>query len=132
MPETIDELLAEIRNLSDRIEALEPESPERRKLEASRDGLRTIARDVADATRHPAAIATQIEALEARLREIESLLIKQGFTERRVGKTIQDPGAYSHNINKAIAADHAEEVRSINEQLARLRAIAPERASDGG
>lgn len=130
MPETIDELLAEIRDLARRIEQLDASDPARQKLEAQRTDLRETARHIADATRHPAAIATHIEALEARLREIEQLLIKQGFTERRVGKAIQDPGAYSHNINKAIAEDHAAEVRSINEQLTRLRSVVVSADSD--
>jgi hypothetical protein len=133
VPETIDELLAEIRALSAEIDSLDPDDPKHRKLDARREELRAAARHAADATRHPKAVATQIEALEARLVEIESLLIKQGFTERRVGKAIQDPSAYSHNINKAIAADHADEVRSINEQLARLRAVAePNDGESGG
>ena len=130
MPETIDELLADIQKLARRIERLDPGDPARQKLEAQRADLRETARHIADATRHPMAIATQIEALEARLREIDQLMIKQGFTERRVGKAIQDPGAYSHNINKAIAEDHAVEVRSINEQLARLRSVAGPTGSD--
>lgn len=123
MPETIDELLSEIRALSAEIETLDDDSPRRRKLEKRRLELRSTAQNIADTSRHPDAIARQVEALEARLDEIGALLIKKGYSERSVGKTIQDPGAYSHNINKAIAEDHADEVRSIDAQLARLRAV---------
>ena len=126
VPETIDELLADIKAVSARIDALDADDPKRERLEAQRSALRETAQHIADATRHPDAIVRHIEALETRLREIERLIIKQGYMEKTVGPRIQDPGAYSHNINKAIAEDHADEVRAINDQLTRLRAVAPQ------
>ena len=121
MPESIDELLATIRSLTERIDQLDADDRKRTQLELKREKLRETARDAADASRHPEDVTRQIEALEHRLAEINQLLIKQGYTERRVGRTIQDPSAYSANINRAIEADHVEEVRSIKAQLVRLR-----------
>ena len=123
MLDPIDELLAEILSISSRLTGLEPDSAEAIQLEGRREELRDLAKRTADAGRHPDSIATQIESLEQRLARIKGMLITQGYSERRQGKVIQDPGAYSHNINKAIEADHATEVEAINDQLARLRAI---------
>ena len=123
MPDPIDELLTEILSISTQLRSLEPDSAEAIRLDERKEELRDLAKQTADAGRHPESVATQIESLEQRLAQINGMLITQGFAERRQGKVIQDPGAYSHNINKAIEADHAAEVDSINKQLARLKAI---------
>lgn len=123
MSDPIDELLAEIVSISAEISRLGPESADAARLTERKQELRSQAQEIADAGRHPDSVSNQIASLEQRLAEINGLLITEGFSERRQGKTIQDPGAYSHNINKAIEADHSAEVESINAQLVRLRAI---------
>ncbi len=131
MPDSIDELLSEIRSLSSQLRGLDSESAEALRLEARKQELRELAQRTADAGRHPESVATQIESLEQRLAQIDGMLITKGFSERRQGKVIQDPGAYSHNINKAIEADHASEVESIKTQLARLKSIGATDQPDG-
>jgi hypothetical protein len=68
-------------------------------------------------------VTRQIEALETRRSEIESFFIKKGYSERSTTKKIQDPGAYSHNINALLRTEYASELRTIENQLERLRNI---------
>jgi hypothetical protein len=79
---------------------------------------------MADARRHPDSVAREIEELERRLAAIEALPITRGYSEKYLKTTVQDPGAYAHDINRRIAQDHADEVEEITARLARLRIIA--------
>ncbi|KAA3641881.1 MAG: hypothetical protein DWP92_00390 [Armatimonadetes bacterium] len=131
MPDPIDELLAEIRALSHRISSLGPDDHRTASLVEQREALRIQAQHHMESNRHPVAIATQIAALEHRLSEIESLKIGESWAERRSGPYIQDPSAYSHNINKAIDDEYAAEIASITSQLTRLRQVANEADTAG-
>jgi hypothetical protein len=121
----IDELLTTISALSDRIDALGGDDPDRLDLEQRRDELRLRARALADAGRHPASIAAEIEMLENRLLEIDQLFITKGYSEKHLHHTIQDPGAYSHTINRLLEAEHQNEITEIRERLDHLRSIEP-------
>ena len=68
-------------------------------------------------------IDTEIAMLEARLDEINEMLIAKGYNEKHLGRTIQDPGAYSRTINYMIATEHAEEVTAIDARLSELRSV---------
>jgi DNA repair ATPase RecN len=125
MPDDIDDLFARIRMLAEHLDRLPPSDPNRARLEADRDHLRRQASDLADAGRHPESVARQIDALEARRSEIEKLFIKKGYSERSTTKKIQDPGAYSHNINTLLRDEYGPELKSIQQQLERLREITP-------
>ena len=59
--------------------------------------------------------------IENRLTEIKNLAITEGYQERRGGKNLQDPSAYSANINKLLIEHHAAEVDALTSQLERLR-----------
>lgn len=123
MTSPIDDLLEEIARISSRIDELPPGSELAEPLVAQRATLRVRAKAMADAMRHPESVRTEIEMLEDRLSEIEGMAIAKGFSEKRLGRTIQDPGAYSHGINKRIRAEHAAEVQEIGERLSHLRAL---------
>jgi hypothetical protein len=123
MPDDIDDLFTQIQSLAEQLEHIPPKDPNRSRLEAERDQLRRRAIAVADAGRHPQSVARQIEALETRRSEIESFFIKKGYSERSTTKKIQDPGAYSHNINALLRAEYASELTTIKNQLERLRNI---------
>jgi small-conductance mechanosensitive channel len=130
MPDDIDDLFTRIRTLAEQLERLPPSDPNRARLEADRDHLRRQAAELADAGRHPESVARQIEALEARRSEIEGLFIKKGYSERSTTKKIQDPGAYSHNINALLRDEYGPELESIQQQLDRLSAISPRDGAD--
>ena len=117
----IDTLLAKIKALSGAIADLSPDDPERSRLEEQREALRQTAGKLSVQGRHPQSVAREIESIEHRLDEIRALRIKEGYQERRQGKNIQDPGAYSANINKLLAEHHAAEVDTLTDQLERLR-----------
>jgi hypothetical protein len=122
--ESIDDILIEIRSISDRLSSLDDGDPERRSLEARRTDLRAQAAAIADGLRHPVSVETEIAMLEARLEEIDELRIRAGYNEKHLGRTIQDPGAYRHGINARITRDHAAEIDDITRRLAHLRSLA--------
>ncbi len=123
MTSLIDDLLEEITRISAQIEDLPPGSRRAETLITERTKLRLRARDIADALRHPESVRTEIEMLEGRRAEIAAMRITKGFSERRLGRTIQDPGAYSHDINRRIETEHAAEVAEISERLVHLRSL---------
>ncbi len=123
MTDNVDDILAQVRSLTEQLDRLGPTDRNRNRLETDREQLRQRAARLADAGRHPRSVALQIEALEARLTVMESESIKKGFSERSTTKKIQDPGAYSHNINSMLREKHAKEHATILQQLKRLRAI---------
>lgn len=120
MSERIDELLAELRAINKRLEDQTATEAERSKLAERKETIRAQAKNLSLVGRHPASVELQIESLERRKAEIESLFIKKGWSEKRLGRTIQDPSAYSHNINKQLEEKYASELADIDEQLAIL------------
>ncbi|MEN8238474.1 MAG: hypothetical protein ABFR53_04640 [Actinomycetota bacterium] len=121
MTRSIDDIYTRIVSLSEQIANLPSDDPRRTRLEHDREQMRSQAAAIATRGRHPRSVELEIEAIELRLSQIESLLIKEGYMEKRAGKNIQDPGAYSVSINRLLTEQHAEEVKSLTEQLARLR-----------
>jgi hypothetical protein len=117
----IDELLGELRAINTRIEDPSATDAERSKLKARKKVIRAQAKKLSLVGRHPASIDLQIASLERRRQEIEALFIKKGWSEKRLGRTIQDPSAYSHNINKELADKYGTELAHIDEQLSVLR-----------
>ncbi len=125
MQSPIDELFSHIKQLSAAISDL-PDNPERRSLERQRQQLRGEAAAISLKGRHPVSVDQEIKAIIARLETIDSMLITQGYQERRSGKNIQDPGAYSAAINRRINKQHADEVTALTERLDLLRSSLPD------
>jgi hypothetical protein len=121
MADSIDELLTEIHTITQRLGNEDLTTRQRQDLIARKEALQDEARDISLTGRHPTSVANQIESLEARRAFINSQYIKPGYTEKRGGKSIQDPGAYSHNINKLLQDKYQPELDEIEEQLALLR-----------
>jgi hypothetical protein len=121
----IDELLSEIRSLSDRIARLD-DGPERLDLEAQREGLRAEARLLADASRRQDNLEAELAAVEQQLAELEDVAIKPAWQERF--RIINDPSAYRRRINESLDANeaaHRDDLeRRRSELLAALRAKA--------
>lgn len=51
------------------------------------------------------------------------MFIKKGYSERSTTRKIQDPGAYSRNINALLHSEYDAELEQISQQLERLRKI---------
>ena len=121
MADSIDDIYTTITSLSEQIARTRANDPHRKRLESERERMRFQAATLATEGRHPKSVELEIEAIEQRLEEIDALLIKEGYMERRSGKNIQDPGAYSSTINHLLTQQHAQEVERLTEQLGRLR-----------
>jgi hypothetical protein len=129
-PNAVDSLVDSIARLSREIEQLDEHDARRRELVAERDRLRDEASAVAEGMRHPVSVANEIAMLEDRLATIEGLKISKGYNEKHLNHTVQDPGAYSHTINRMLDEEHEAEVLTITERLARLRSIADDGPED--
>ena len=123
MPSPIDDLFTQITVLSTRIAALDESDPTRASLGRERALLRDRAVSIADAGRHPVSVRLEIESIEDRLAQIERMKITEGYQQKRGGKNIQDPGAYSANINRLLSKQHEEEIEQLTARLARLRSL---------
>lgn len=131
MADSIDDIYTTIISLSNQLAEMPSDDPRRKQLENERNRLRTQAATIATDGRHPRSVELEIEAIERRLEEIEALLIKEGYMERRSGRNIQDPGAYSSTINRRLTQQHAHEVERLTEQLGRLRRSVADDADPG-
>ena len=60
------------------------------------------------------------------------MFIKKGYSERSTTRKIQDPGAYSHNINALLHSEYDAELEQISRQLERLRKIEPPSGTTSG
>ena len=125
MSPSISDLYSNILSLSEQIDSLSPNDAGRKKLEDERDRMRSVAATIAAAGRHPKSVENEIETIERRLEQIDALLITEGYTEKRSGRNLQDPGAYSSTINRLLTDQHADEVASLTERLKRLRSSSP-------
>jgi hypothetical protein len=121
MARTIDDIYTALVSLSDQIASLSPTDPKRTQLEKERAQWRIEAASLATAGRHPRSVELEIEAIEQRLDQIDALLITEGYAEKRGGKNLQDPSAYSGTINRLLAEQHADEVESLTKRLKELR-----------
>lgn len=124
MTPSIDDLLDRITALSSDLDRDDLNPSERQSLIDRRESLRDQARAIADEARHPDSVAAEISMLEARLAEIDGFLITKGHSEKYLSKTIQDPSAYSLNINARLDDQHEDEVAAIQRRLGRLRSLA--------
>lgn len=123
MADSVDDILHSVRRLSASIDDLAEDDPRRSKLIAERETLRTLAANIADGHRHPESVENEVSMLEDRLAEIAAMSITEGYSEKHLKHTIQDPGAYSHNINKMLTDEHTHEVAEITARLAHLRSL---------
>jgi hypothetical protein len=125
MASAIDDLLAAIRALSDRITELD-EGPERAELEEHREHLRAEARLLGDATRSGTNLGAELAAVDEQLAAMESQAIKPAWQEQF--RFINDPSAYRRRINESLetnaAARREELLRRRSELLAALEAQA--------
>ena len=123
---TVDEALAKIIALSAKIDALEPDDPQRVALERQHHELRTDVRKAADASRSEAGLRNELGTLKRRLAQIDDLPIGKGWAEKGRYRWVNDPGAYSGRINEMLEAHDADEREAIVTRIAEI-----EEALDG-
>jgi hypothetical protein len=124
--DSADAILRSVQQLSASIEAMPEDDLRRDTLIREREALRSRAAALADEHRHPVSVQNEISMILQRLSEIDAFAIKEGYSEKHLKHTIQDPGAYSHNINKLLAQQHEYEVAELEARLAHLRTLEPD------
>lgn len=116
---TVDQALAELREIAAALEPLEPGDPSRAALESRRDELRLAARRAADGARNPVALERELASLEARLTGLEREKIKPAWIEHR--NWVNNPSAYSGHINKLLESATESDRQTIEVRIAELR-----------
>ena len=130
---TIDQALAEIMSLSERIDALGPDDPNRVALERQREELRTDVREASDASRSLPGLLNELGALQRRLSQIDARPIDEGWSEKaryRGVRWFNDPGAYSNTINEMLNAEDADERLEIVERIAEIETVLKQRSDE--
>ena len=129
---TIDQALAEIMSLSERIDALEPDDRKRATFERQREDLRADVREASNASRSLPGLLNELGALQRRLSQIDTRPIDHGWAEKaryRGVRWFNDPGAYSSTINDMLNAEDADERSEIVERIAEIEMV-PKLRSD--
>lgn len=121
-PEQVLEELLEIRQ---RLDALAPDAPERDILEVRRAELRLAAQEVADTTRNHENLAAELEHLERRLADFESEKINvPGWQVAMTSGgrfSINDPAAHAYKLNQALDDKTELDRAAIEDRIGRLR-----------
>ncbi len=119
---SVDEALAEITQIIDRLNAMGANAPGRARLVARRDELRRAARDAAVASRSDDALRYERDQARRRLDELDETLIKPSWAERQPSKWVNDPGAYAHRINEMLEAQTEAEREELLRRIAEIDA----------
>jgi hypothetical protein len=115
---SVDEALAEIASIIDRLDSMGSSDPARPRLVARRDELRKAARDAAVASRSDDTLRYERDQAQRRVDELDKRLIKPGWSERQPTKWINDPGAYSARINEMLREQDATERAELERRIA--------------
>jgi len=119
-PDSIDDLLAELVDVSDRLAGDDLTAGERTRLENRRTVLRDVARRADDASRTRPVLENELGALRRRLAEIDDRPIGKGWSEKTNTRWLNDPGAYSSQINRMISDQDRDERARIVERIVEI------------
>ena len=119
-PDSIDDLLAELVDVSDRLAGDDLTTGERTRLENRRTVLRDVARRADDASRSRPVLENELGTLRRRLAEIDDRPIGKGWSEKTNTRWLNDPGAYSSQINRMISDQDRDERARIVERIGEI------------
>ena len=119
-PDSIDDLLAELVDVSDRLAGDDLTTGERTRLENRRTVLRDVARRADDASRARPVLENELGTLRRRLAEIDDRPIGKGWSEKTNTRWLNDPGAYSSQINRMISDQDRDERARIVERIGEI------------
>lgn len=122
-PKTVDDLLAEIIEITARINETEPGTEQREHLEARREALRSAARLAGDRARPDAGLLNELGTLNRRLAEIDARPIGKSFMEKTSHRWFNDPGAYSSQINRMIDGQDEDEREALIERIQEIKTV---------
>ncbi len=122
---SLDQVLEELLEIGQSLDALAPDAPERASLEARRADLRLAAQEVADTTRNHANLTAELEHLERRLVDFEHEKINvPGWQIAMTSSgrfSINDPAAYAHKLNQTLDEKTELDRAAIEERIGRLK-----------
>ncbi|GMQ85877.1 MAG: hypothetical protein BMS9Abin07_1446 [Acidimicrobiia bacterium] len=119
---SVDEALAEITAIIERLDAMGPGDPGRAGLVARRDELRKSARDASVASRSDDILRYERNQAVRRIAELDSRPVKKSWVEKRNFRWINDPGAYANRINEMIAEQNATEREQLQRRIVEIDA----------
>ena len=117
---SVDEAMAEIGEIIDKLNTMGASAPGRAKLVARRDELRKAARDAAVASRSEDALRYERDQAWRRLQELDDAYIKESWVERQPTRWINDPGAYASRINEMLEEQSAAEREELQRRIAEI------------
>ncbi len=117
---TPDEALAETLAIRVQLDALDPSSPEYRKLELRRRELVQAAQEATYLARSPDSVRSEIAHLEQRLASFEDDKIDVPAWQTAM-PTINDPTAHSSRLNEKMDANTQLDRDAIEQQIERLK-----------
>jgi hypothetical protein len=122
---SLDQVLEELLEIGQSLDALAPDAPERAGLEARRADLRLAAQEVADATRNHTNLAAELEHLERRLVDFESEKINVPGWQIAMTSggrfSINDPAAHAYKLNQALDEKTELDRAAIEQRIGRLK-----------
>lgn len=119
---SVDEALAEITIIINRLDSMGPGDLERADLIARRDELRKSARDASAASRSDDALRYERHQAQRRLAEVETRFAERSKAEKRTFKWINDPGSYENRINQMLRDQDEQERHDLNHRIAQIEA----------
>jgi hypothetical protein len=115
---SIDEALAYARELTARIRNLPEEDPSRSELEAELDDYRAEIRLARDRGRSLESLRRDLHHIDERMADLRRQRISAPFATPTF--TVSDPEAYSVPINRAIDANNADTLASLEQRKREL------------
>jgi len=117
---SVDEALAEINSIIDRLDAMGPGDPGRPDLIARRDELRKTARDASVASRSTDTLLYEKDQAQRRLAEIEARNATKSRAEKRALRWIIDPGAEANRIDRMLREQDATEREELESRIVEI------------
>lgn len=124
---TVDEALAELREIRRLLEATPGDDPARVTLEQRRDRLHAAAQHAADAARDPEVLRLELDHLERRLARFDGDKINVRAWQIADGGgaklSLNDPAAFATRLNELLDEANAPGREEIEARIAQLRAV---------
>lgn len=119
---SVDEALAEITIIIDRLDSMGPGDPGRDDLVARRDDLRRSARDASEASRSTDILSYERGQAQRQVDEIEARNAKKARVKKKAFAWIIDPGSESNRIDRMLKEQDAAERKALERRIAEIDA----------
>ncbi len=127
MQHTPDQIFEELRTLAAELALLEPDAPQRVRLEARREELRREARAISDAGRGSDDLRMELEHLRERIAELDAERVEVPAWQQTLTaggrRSLIDPVADAARINEAIDNATAHDRAAIVARIAHLEEV---------